>query len=265
MVSRRKDRDDIIGPSTGWMKWINKFFRFVLYPFIHPIWFITGVVVFAVVIVGLPSYYGVEFKDIPQWYKEKFDVCYTKAMLTIEKVELSKIEQNVGFDDMKSKVINVVKVEKQPGKDELIAYETPQMINRRAFQKAQEVPVDVKATLERKYLNEGVPYFKRNDSLGLVYLELPKKIVGKAKIVNANELKINNEVVFLYGIYSDPLSSEGIMALQYLQENIDGKEIDCFVGAYTSDGMSTAICLYDGLNINQRLVDLKYSKDVSLN
>ena len=35
MFSRRKKNDDRLGPSTGWVKWATKFFRFILYPFIH--------------------------------------------------------------------------------------------------------------------------------------------------------------------------------------------------------------------------------------
>ena len=35
--------------------------------------------------------------------------------------------------------------------------------------------------------------------------------------------------------------------------------------AYAADGTATAICVCDGININQKLVELGYSKDVSLN
>ena len=40
MGLRRSKSDDYIGPSTGVMKWVNKFFRFILFPFIHPLFFV---------------------------------------------------------------------------------------------------------------------------------------------------------------------------------------------------------------------------------
>lgn len=260
---KRKKDDDIIGPSKGLMKWVNRLFRFVLYPFIHPVWFVIDIVVLAVAVISWPAYYGVEVAAIPAWYKQKFNHYYNQVEAKIPARILTRSEPD--FGGMPGRGINVKALAPKPGKADIVTYETPQMVNRRVFQKAQEIPVDVAATLKSASSEMPEPVFKRNDTLGLTYLEKPRKVSGKVTIVNANELKIGNELFFLYGIYVSPASNEGIAALHYLQQNIDGREADCFVGAYASDGTATAICIYEGLNINQRLVDLKYSRDVSLN
>lgn len=265
--SRRRD-NDIIGPSTGLMKWVNKFFRFILFPFIHPLWFVAGIIILAIAALAVPSYYGIEFENTADWYKNKIDQHYHQAegIINDKVVQPLMTKAETEIKKMSGSGINAKAVSKKPGKAEMVAYESPQVASRRVFQKAQEVPVDVKATLENKSapVREEV-YFKRNTSLGLTYLEQPRKTSGVAEVVNANELKIGGNLLFLYGIYAAPASEEGIAAMQYLQKGIEGKEIDCFVGAYTADGTATAICIYNGININQRLVDLNYSKDVSLN
>lgn len=264
--SKRRDNDSI-GPSTGLMKWINKFFRLIFYPFIHPLWFFSGVAILAIAIVALPAYYGIGFENMPQWYQQQFEKHYSKA----EKIISDKVVQPIA-DKAESEIkkmtgsgINVKTVNKKPGKAEMINYENPQIYNRRVFQKAQEVPVDAKATIENNASQPEQVYFKRNESLGLSYVKIPQKISGEATIINANELKIEGQVLFLYGIYAAPATAEGLAAMQYLQNNIGGKVVDCYAGAYTADKTATVICFYNGININQRLVDLKYSKDVSLN
>ncbi len=261
---KRKD-DDVIGPSTGVVKWVNRFFRFILYPLIRPLWFFSFVIMVVIVVVVVPSYLGVEFADIPRWYKQQIERQYTKIETKVSNEVVAPLVEKVEskVEKVSSKKVNVKAMSKEPGKRDLVAYESPQVINRRAFQKAQEVPVDVKATLQ-KAMKETVE-FKRNDKLELVYLEIPKRINGRVEVVNANELRIGDDVFFLYGIYVNPTSDKGKEAERYLLKTIAGKYADCYVGAYSKDGTGTVICIYDGVNINQRLVDLKYSKDVSLN
>ena len=262
MFSKKRKRDDVIGPSTGWVKWATRFFRFILYPFIHPLWFIVSLVIIAVLVIGIPSYYGVEFETIPQWYGQQWNKYYNKTGLAVkDKVDPLKSIAEAEIKKMVGRGINVKAVEKKPGREELVVYDAPKVLNRKIFEQAQEVPVDVKATIT----SDQKVVFKRYDNLGLVYLEIPQKIEGTAKIINANELKVKNERLFLYGIYVDPSSEQGIKTSKYLQDEFGDKEIECWIGAYSNKGMPTAICKYQGININQRLVDLKYSTNVSLN
>ena len=283
MIRHSKRENDDIGPSKGLMKWMNKLFRFVLYPFIHPMWFMSGVVILVIGFIAVPSYFGVEFKDISQWYKQKFAEQYQKAEMVVNKEVVEPLTDKVEgkikklaeqkFNEFTGQEIqgftgqgiNVKTTVKQPNKDQLVTYESPQVVNRKAFQRAQEIPVDVEKTLQHANKTSPDVFFKRNDSLGLTYLNVPKKVNGKIMVVNANEIKINGERVFLYGIYAAPSSENGEKALQYLMGTINNKNTDCYIGAYTKDGIGTAICLWQGININQQLVDLKYSKNVTLN
>lgn len=264
MFGRRKKRDDDSLELSGGVKWLHKLLHLLFYPFFHPIWFVIMVAIMAVALISWPAYYGVKVAAMPDWYKQKFNHYYSLIMTKTAK-SLPKTENMLAGSGLGNYGINVKAIERKPGKAELVTYETPQMVNRRVFQQAQEIPVDVAATLEKGRAEEGIPVFKRSAALGLVYLEKPKKVTGVVQVINANELKIGNEAFFLYGIYAVPTSNEGTAAMRYLQQNVDGHNADCFVGAYTTDGTATAICIYDGININQRLVDLKYSKDVSLN
>ena len=67
MAFKRRERDDYIGPSTGLMKWANKFFRFVLFPFIHPLFFIILLVVLGGSIVGIHHFANIGYREIPSW------------------------------------------------------------------------------------------------------------------------------------------------------------------------------------------------------
>ncbi len=265
---RRRDDDDIIGPATGLLKWVNRFFRFILYPFIHPVWFISGVAILAIALIGWPAYNGIEFAEIPNWYKQRLEQHYQKAEAVIDsKVQPLVAKGTAEVQKMTGRGINVKAIRKVPSKTELVAYDTPQASNRRVFEQAKEIPVDVGATLENyaSAETETQVQFKRNAALGLTYLDEPQKISGVATVINANELRVGGQVMFLYGIYTAPSSEQGIAAAQYLQQNIDNKVVDCLVGAYAADGTATAICFYNDINLNQKLVDLNYSKDVSLN
>ena len=268
MIRRvKKKEDDVIGPSTGVVKWVNRFFRLVLYPLIRPLWFFSFVIMVVIVVVVVPSYLGVEFTDIPRWYKQQIKRQYTRIEMTVDKKVVAPLVEKVeaGVKKISGEKRNVKAVLKEPGREDMVAYESPQVINRRAFEKAQEIPVDVKATLQVAEMKQANVVFKRNDGLELVYLDTPKKINGRVEVVNANNLRIDGEMFFLYGIYVDPKSDEGKKAERYLLKTIAGKYADCYVGAYSKEKIGTVICIYDGVNINQRLVELKYSKDVSLN
>ena len=269
MFGRRKREDDDL-TSKGFVKWANKFFRFVLFPFIHPVTFIVLLAILIIVAIAVPLYDHVPFNEIPAWYQKMWNKYYNHAETVVEdnvfapvRDKVSDIKHSVGYD------VTVKAVEKQPNKNDMVAYASPQSINRKLFEQAQDVPVDIKATLdlEKKEIPQDVtrPVFKPLEGLGLSYLEQPTQQKGKLSVLNPNEVMINGTVMFLYGIYTSPSSSEAREATKYLKENIEGKEVECVIGAYTKDAVPTAICFYNGISINQRLIDLKFAKNVGLN
>lgn len=258
--NKKRRQDDDIGPSTGIMKWTNKLCRLVLFPVIHPIAFISAIVIAALVILAVPAYFGIEFKDTFAWYRHQFDRSYSQVQTVVNQENVATLvdEAENKIKTMTGVGINVKATDKKPSNKELIAYEVPQNVNRRVFARptAEFAADDVVRSDVR---------FKRAAGLGLVYLDTPQKISGKVRVVNANELRIDGKLVFLYGIYVDPASDRGKQAEEYLRNNTEGQEADCFIGAYAKDGAGTAICFCQGKNINQTLVDLNYSRNITLN
>lgn len=100
--------------------------------------------------------------------------------------------------------------------------------------------------------------------LALVYVNEPKTISGPAIVANANELIINNETIFLFGIYVDPNISKGQEAKVFLDKTIGGRNVDCNIEAYTYQGIATGICNVGQTNLNKALVEKGMSKNVAL-
>lgn len=275
MVRRHKS-DDYIGPSTGVMKWANKFFRFILFPFIHPLVFVVLLAVLGGAVVGVHHFYGVAYKDIPLWVVNQnisfFDEVTNKYDIKFLKNITSKI------DDVKNeseKVLSDIKEVKQPDVKEKSSRKVVRAIERKAFRKAQDIPIDVKATIKSSYSNKNIvetqsskkdlfSNYKKNETLGLVYTKNPRVVKGEISILNVNEIVIGGEEMFLYGIYSEPKSENGIAGASYLKKLVKGKKAECRVVAFTQNAELTAICVVDGININHKMVDIGYSKNVSL-
>lgn len=275
MFGRKKDSDDI-GPSKGLMKWINRFFRFILYPFIHP-WAFSCLVLIIVAAVLIPWLaYKIEFTDIPQWYKNLFVQTYEATSPLKEKVVQKYNEftnkQPVIIDDAKNK-----------NQDDIIDYETSAPMQRPTFQSDQPEIATPDIAIQRETFQEQADeiakeadnqpqiteqvtqpdvYFKRNDSLGLSYLDNPEKITGRFTIINANEALINSTSIFLYGVYTPSQNNKNASA--YLLKTYDGKQVDCYIGAYTADKHATAICYYENKSINHDMITQGFAQNVSL-
>ncbi len=265
MFSRkRKKENDIIGPSTGWMKWINRFFRFILYPFIHPKTFIILLVLILVAIFAWPMSQGVKPEALKSWYGEKYTQYYEMAKSYIVGSYLEKILPNKNTSNYETVTDNrqIFKVTK----NNLSDYQVPNKLNRKAFQTTDDKQNNEEVVVENKQNTSlsDEPYFKKNSTLDLSYLEKPRKISGVLEIVNANEIKLGARKFFLYGIYVQPSSDKGLNAEIFLRKNYAGKSVDCYVGAYAKSGEGTAICIIDGVNINRKLVDVGLSQNVSL-
>lgn len=100
--------------------------------------------------------------------------------------------------------------------------------------------------------------------LPLVYLDAPKEIKGEAKVINANEIEVGGTYIFLYGIYVNPDSSDGLEAKKFLEVMIKNQEVRCSILAYTYQDIATGMCYLNGKNLNQTLVDEELSKNVAL-
>ncbi len=275
MFGRKKDSDDI-GPSKGLMKWINRFFRFILYPFIHPWAFLCLVlIIVAAVLVPLLAY-KIEFTNIPQWYKNLFVQAY-EATTPLKEKAVQK------YNEFTNKQPPKIDDAKDKNQNDIIDYETSAPAQRPVFQSDQPEIAAPDTTIQRESfsdkLEEIAPqteeqpkiaeqtaqpdvYFKRNDSLGLTYLDSPEKITGRFTIINANEALINSTSIFLYGVYTPSQNNKN--ASLYMLKTYDGKQVDCYIGAYTSDKHATAICYYENKSINHDMITQGFAQNVSL-
>lgn len=271
-----KNKNSEIGLSKGWMKWINKFFRFVLYPFIHPKTTIFLLLIIATAVLVPLLVYKVEFKAIPDWYKELLEPGYQKV---VEFITPYKDEAMQKYDPITDKSVKKASEAKNKKQSDIIEYDNQPQAPRATFQSDEaETPlepsnevvmpssVDVKHEAESPAAStdEEKPniYFKRNNSLGLNYLETPEEINGRFTIINANEALIGSQAVFLYGIYTPAPKMQ--QASKYMLDNYDGKKLKCYIGAYTSDNHATAICFDGEISINHDLVKQGFAQNVSL-
>ena len=168
--NRKRRQDDDIGPSTGIMKWTNKLCRLVLFPVIHPVAFISAIVIAALVILAVPAYFGIEFKDTFAWYRHQFDRSYSQVQTVVSQknVEVLVDEAENKIKAMAGLGVNVKTIDKKPNNKELVAYEVQQNVVRRAFhQKTAGSGVDEGGRSDVR--------FKRAPGLGLVYLDNPEK------------------------------------------------------------------------------------------
>lgn len=107
-------------------------------------------------------------------------------------------------------------------------------------------------------------YYRRDDTLPLVYEDTPQTVKGETFVFSANEISVGNTYIILYGIYTDPEKYNQEDANQYLKELADGKMLECKIVAYTQHNIATGVCFLDGRSINQNLVDAGFADNVAL-
>lgn len=276
----RKD-NDYIGPSRGWAKLMHRLVMLILWPLRRPVLF----VVLVVILFLAPTFMGVKPMEVHHWYWNKIKSSSsevktmvadkTKEMLpNMPKVEMPSIKVSSTSD----KTVPAAKVVDMPVKEG----------RRKMFEKAKSAPVAIDIMQQKSQIAEDVvkssslsqteagvsqPSTPKDNNqqpapakkkLALVYVKEPKFIFGPGQVINANELNINGESIFLYGIYVDPNTDKGQEAKVYLQKTIAAQPVNCRVEAYTYQGIATAICVVNGINLNKALVENGYSKNVSL-
>lgn len=268
MAFKRRERDDYIGPSTGLMKWANKFFRFVLFPFIHPLFFIILLVVLGGSIVGIHHFANIGYREIPSWIITKNVNAWNNLVQKFDKDFMFSVSDNI--NKISSKVEDVAENIKSADIKSSTNNKIIRAVDRKAFKKVQNESVKVEITGEgksiedRKINSKSLFYFEHDNTSGLTYRKEPRIVKGSASVVNVNEININGENMLLYGIYSLPESQKGKNGALFLQNMIEGKEIECHIVAFTQNAELTAMCAVDGISINHKMVDLGYSKNINL-
>ena len=280
---RRRSNSDYFGPTTGFMGFLHRVVMILLYPFRKPLIFIPVLILMYLI----PTFIGSKPSEVHLWYWNKIKSGYAY----VSEIVLGKVSPLI--DKTENLVPDVVKSSLQErGIDQLVGTKQ-KVVRRQMFEKAKAAPqaVDILESEEVVSVEEGkreqtlalvakqeaeaqtlqqakpqaeIQHIEISKTLPLIYLDNPTEISGEAQVQNANEMVVNGTYLFLYGIYVEPNSVEGLNAQKYLEQYVKDKIVRCSIVAYTYQEVATALCYVDGKNINRHLIDEGYSKNVAL-
>lgn len=249
MIRRRKNKereDDYIGPAKGWAKFFHRLFLLVTFPLRKPLW----TLLILLVLFLLPTFRDVKPSEVHLWYWQQLKKSSAQMSGTV--TEKAK--------ELAAELPQVVDTEPAPKKPAAKVVDVPvKQSRRKMFERAKSAPVVVAAPAR-----QSAEAAKTQKKLDLVYLEEPKIISGEAKINNANEITVGGVEMFLFGVYADPVSGNGVAAAEYLRQTTQGQNVTCVIKAYTYQSIATALCRVGDIDLNHELVKRGYSKNVAL-
>ena len=262
---RKKDKDLQL---DGWAKFFHRLGRFLLLPFIHPVWTLLVILVLFLA----PTFKGVKPVNVHKWYGEQILGIYNKALIW-----WGVRQPNIMPGELIYKPEIVQKPAIEPQKIDEKATSKPTILDMLKVDDSVEVEKEhIKSELEHatEQKNKNDIRLPQNEKLyeypedkkvfALKYLDYPHEIIGKAQVYNCNEIEINGEFILMYGIYVHPYTARGVSATEYLKNLINNKEVKCGIVAYTEQGIATGICYYNNEDINRGMVTKGYTKNVAL-
>jgi hypothetical protein len=229
----------------------------------------------------VPTFNGVKPNEVHHWYQDKLSGVfsfikkeagdsYDKASSSISKT----LEGPRGIDKVAEMPMRSSKTAKRRGFTVAESIQPVDVLADEEFERLQplpEVTLNIKEEQkesvnieELKAIKETISISSLKKSPSLRYLRNVRPVEGIAIIHNANEIEIDGELIFLYGIYIDPESSKGIKAKDFLSNITERSTVNCQIVALTYQDVPTAICFVDELNINETLVKEGLSKDIVL-
>ncbi len=265
---RRRSNSDYFGPTTGFMGFLHRVVMILLYPFRKPLIFIPVLILMYLI----PTFIGSKPSEVHLWYWNKIKSGYAY----VSEIVLGKVSPLI--DKTENLVPDVVKSSLQErGIDQLVGTKQ-KVVRRQMFEKAKAAPqaVDILESEEVVSVEEGkreqalalvakqeaeaqtlqqakpqaeIQHIEISKTLPLIYLDNPTEISGEAQVQNANEMVVNGTYLFLYGIYVEPNSVEGLNAQKYLEQHVKDKIVRCNIVAYTYQEVATALCYVDGTNV----------------
>ncbi|MBP5399162.1 MAG: hypothetical protein J6Y53_01935 [Alphaproteobacteria bacterium] len=257
---------------------LRQMFLFLTYPFRHWGFLLLVLIVLAAMYCVPVFWYKVPQNEVVDWYRGKYGQIKQIKIPQVEKKgtdELVYVESPAasavgrrGFgqageiqrvDVLRQEADDVVEVPEIVVESSEVV---PSAVQKEEVKEEPKVEKVVKEVIETEPKKESFVY-KKGEYKGLSYLDEPVKLEGNATIVNANELMIDNTYVFLYGIYVNPRTEQGVKTSVILKKLLNNKKVVCNVLAYTkNDKTATAECFADGDSINQFLIEKGYSEKV---
>jgi len=267
---RHHHRDDDLF-LHGWAKFFHNLAMLILYPLRKPLKFLLIVIVLGVLSL-LPAYVlDLDVRELPEWYKEQKDELWQKASNKLQQWYFAYVnpeEEPVIRHRRNTKIITSSErknfVEARAKKVE----ETQKKATENKKYSGDEIDVKYQQSRD-EYENPALrntgrknPYYGTKSQFSLIYPQEITEVSGKAEIYNANELMVNDVYMFLFGIYTDPKSSNYAYAEKFLRETIENKQVRCEILAYTKQNIATAKCYVGAKCINDMLTGAGLSKKV---
>ncbi len=287
----QKNNDTI--KSNIFIRIINFVLKLLLWPFRHP--FIT--IPILLLAYFIPTLIGARPTEVHIWYWNKIKSIFSP----ISEKSIAFIEETgKKFSIPDFSIIN----KQNNAKEQIVNPNEPQIVRRQTFEKAsnQEVAIRVDILAEQKQQIQPTPtaiveqtheQSQEEDTFitpepekvevyeetkpqplatprkittepDLIHLSTPQEFSGSAYVINANEINIGGNSIFLYGIYVNPTSREGTLGKQFLEDLIGNEPVHCIAPAYTRQGVATAICYVGNMSLNHAMVNSGYSQNVSL-
>ena len=286
---------DEITPSKGLLGFIHKMVMVLLWPLRKPY---IAIPLFILMYL-IPTFIGARPNEVHIWYYNKIKGFFTPVSKQI--VNKSKeLAQNAPFEipslsELKDKVMPKSASDTSQTNPALEEYNKEQEIRRKMFDKAKQAqspysidimsqpdqpnapkfetkpkateaqaPTDVEQSPSQSEPADTTVAKAKQRKLDLIYLETPQEIIGEAYVVSANEIIINGNDIFLFGIYVDPNSRAGNVGKDFLKEFIGEDPVKCIIEAYTKQGIATGMCYVRQISINHTMVNNGISQDVAL-
>ena len=290
MRKQKQSNNDDLQPSRGLLGLFHKIVMIILWPFRKPYIAIPLLILMYLI----PTFIGARPTEVHIWYWNKIKGCFTPVseQIIIKSKEIAT-QTNLNIPSI-AEIKNRVMSKSSP-EDSVPSNNTgskEQEIRRQAFDKSTQdqkpISIDImqqeqpeapkfvseppKSTLTPRTDKEhsaelppiDITVKTQQPKLDLIYLDTPQEISGEAYVVNANEIIIANNDIFLFGIYVNPNSREGMIGKDFLQKFIGSDPVYCRIEAYTRQGIATGMCYVRQISINHTLVNNGISQNVAL-
>lgn len=211
----------------------------------------------------VPTLNGVKPAEVGSWYLAKLASTEKAVGEIAQSYSLPKNTAPKANDNMVELQMRSSKNIKRKGFERAEKLRPVNVLAEEEFVRLQPVAEVTIQEIEQKKSSIDISKLKKSPSLR--YFKQPKSVKGIAVIHDANELEIDGQYIFLYGVYIDPDSVTGQRAKDFLNNITERDEVDCQIVALTYQNVATAICFVDDININQLLVKEGLTRDVLLN
>ena len=279
-MALKKKKDEDLKKIGGFVGFLHKIVMFLTYPFRKPLRFLLFLAFIGAIVYCVPVYYyKVEPRNVQDWYKGLFDTVKEQVVLpqNLKGTDtLVEVEQQPTAKDVRRQMF-LKASGNSPQTVDVLAKESQDVVDikdiRRAGEEAEafklpvaEVtkPVEV-VEPEEEEVDEEFDYNKYyGEYSNLDYLNEPITVSGEAIVHNANEMTVDGNYVFLYGIYANPKDGRGVRGKVYLKNFVQSEIVHCDILAYTKgEAVATAECYVGDVDINRLMVEKGFSDRVS--